>query len=97
MMLEPRIAIAAADTVSKDDLHAFADGALTADRATRVAQYIDSHEDAAALIDRIESVNRQLRAIAAVGPDDPTPERLLTAARRLAGELENRAKRRAQG
>lgn len=81
--------------VTNDDLHAFADGALTPARTREVASYLATHPDAAAFVAEIRATNRLLqlgaeRRAAAFGREEEIPERLLDGARQLADALRRR-------
>ncbi len=89
----PRPPIAAAPppaAVTQDDLHAYADGALSPRRAREVAAYLDKNDEAAALVAQIRLTNGLLRAHGKARADAEIPDRLLDGARRLAEALHRR-------
>ncbi len=95
-MVEQPASPSLAKVITKDDLNAFVDGALSPARAAEVKAYLDEHADAARMVAEIEAMNRLLRS-ARAAEAAPLPERLLAAARRLADELGRRSEDPAAG
>jgi anti-sigma factor RsiW len=81
------------DTVTRDDLDAFADNALPAGRAAVVAEYVGTHPDAAARIDTVRRMNAWLREAAEGELAIPVPQDLITRARDLAAALQDASAR----
>ncbi|TXI20366.1 MAG: hypothetical protein E6Q67_09335, partial [Roseateles sp.] len=64
------------DPISEQDLHAFVDQALDAERRREVQAYVDRHPEAAARLAQIASQRQALRSALAPIADEPIPERL---------------------
>jgi anti-sigma factor RsiW len=75
--------------VVEDELHAFVDGALDANRRKEVQDYLDRNPQAAAVVAKFAAQRQLLRSALAPIADEPVPERLKIAssmARRRAKE-----------
>lgn len=64
------------DPISEQDLHAFVDQALDAERRREVQAYVDRHPEAAARLVQITNQRQALRSALAPIADEPIPERL---------------------
>lgn len=62
--------------ILEEELHAFADGLLDADRRAEVQRYLDRQPDAAELVDRIQTQRRVLREALRPIAEEPVPSRL---------------------
>lgn len=62
--------------VSDADLHAYADGLLTGERAARVEQYLAAHPDKAQEIEDWRTQNSAMKALYGHVAKEPVPERL---------------------
>jgi len=68
------------EPVSEDELHAYVDGLLGAERRAQVRQWLLDHPEHAARVDAFRRQNDQLRALFKAVLDEPVPARLLRAA-----------------
>ncbi|HVV79053.1 MAG TPA: anti-sigma factor [Pseudolabrys sp.] len=62
--------------VTEDELHAYVDGELPADRQDAVAMWLATHEDAAAQVAAWRAQGEAIRARYGATSDEPVPERL---------------------
>jgi len=62
--------------VNEDDLHAFVDGLLDAQRGKEVQDHLDRHPEDAALVSTYREQRQWLRSALAPVADEPVPERL---------------------
>jgi anti-sigma factor RsiW len=62
--------------ITEDDLHAYVDHALAAERRAEVAAYLDAHPDAARRIDGFAGQRELLRSALAPVADEPLPPAL---------------------
>jgi anti-sigma factor RsiW len=62
--------------VTEDELHAFVDGELTADRQEAVSEWLAAHPDAAAQVAAWRAQAEAIRARYGATIDEPVPERL---------------------
>jgi anti-sigma factor RsiW len=66
--------------VVEEELHAFVDGALDANRRKEVQDYLDRSPEAAAVVAKFAAQRQMLRSALAPIADEPVPERLKIAA-----------------
>lgn len=68
-------------SIDEQELHAYADGRLAADRDAAVRAWLDAHPEDAARVLAWQDINRGLHAAHAPVLDEPVPARLAAAAR----------------
>ncbi len=90
-MIKKRAASIVPNIVTKDDLHAFVDGALSPSRHAEIAAYIIEHDDAAAMVDDIRRLNKLLHQRSGGATDSPVPERLTALIQELAEAIHRRS------
>jgi len=93
-MTQKRAASIVPDIVTKDDLHAFVDGALSPSRHAEIAAYIRDHDDASAMVDDIRRLNKLLQQRSGGATESPVPERLTVLVQELADAIGRRSQAR---
>jgi hypothetical protein len=93
-MTQKRAASIVPDIVTKDDLHAFVDGALSPSRHAEIADYIRDHDDASSMVDEIRRLNELLRQRSGGTADSPVPDRLTRLVQELAEAIDRRSQAR---
>jgi len=91
-MTQKRAASIVPDIVTKDDLHAFVDGALSPSRHAEIAAYIRNHGDAASMVDDIRRLNRLLHERSGGETESPVPDQLTKLVQELAEAIGRRSK-----
>jgi anti-sigma factor RsiW len=93
-MTQKRAASIVQDIVTKDDLHAFVDGALSPSRHAEISAYIRDHDDAAAMVDEIRRLNELLHQRSGGTTESPVPDRLTRLVQELAEAIDRRSQAR---